>query len=76
VKAILSNDRAVRYRHEEPTPAVHSLAFIFIEKKSERSRHDPAHQLSMHVREAEIAALVAEGQALVVESEQMQHGGV
>ena len=30
----------------------------------------------MHIGEAEVAALIAEGQALVVESEQIQHGGV
>src|SRR6185436_16298304 len=39
-------------------------------------RHYARHDMSMHVGEAEIAAIVTIGQLLVIEAEQMQHRGV
>ncbi len=39
-------------------------------------RQQVAHDMAVHVGEPEVAALVAEGEALVVESEEVEHGRV
>jgi hypothetical protein len=40
------------------------------------SPHDPMHELAMHVGEAVVAALVAEGEAFVIEAEEVEQRGV
>ncbi len=49
---------------------------IFQEMPCQSSRQQAADDIAMHVGETELAALVLEGQTFVVETEQVQHGGV
>ena len=41
-----------------------------------QSGQDARHQLAMHVRQSEVSALIAVGQSFVVNSQQVQDGGV